>query len=328
MSDKPPLVDPVTPAARDWQHPLIRRLVDLQRSEQLSHALLIEAGTRVDSRDFGWRLAQALFCKTEDAPCGACEACRLMAANSHPDFRFVTLERNPKRENRLNRDITVDQIRELIHRMNLTGSQGQGRIALIYPAERMNREAANSLLKTLEEPAAGSTLILLSHHAARLPITIRSRCQRWRVEAPDREQAIAWLAGQGLDPAKADAALALAGGDAEYALQLAESGLLDKQRAFERSLADFLDGRIDAPSLVQGQKDFDNEDWRQLFASSLLQRIREQAAQGGDPRARKRLRRLLELQARSGRPLQVEETNLNLQLQLEDLLLSMKHAIQ
>ena len=334
MSDdnKPPLVDPVTPGARDWQRPLIRRLVELQQSEQLPHALLVEPGTRVDSRDFGWLLAQALLCQGKgggegERPCGDCEHCRLMAANSYPDFSFVTLERNPKRDFKLNRDITVDQIRQLIHRMSLTVSQGQGRIALIYPAERMNREAANSLLKTLEEPAPDSTLILLTHHAARLPITIRSRCQRWRVEHPPHAEAADWLRHQGVESGRIEAALQLAGDDPEYALQLAQDGFLDKQLAFEEQLQAFLADRLDAPSLVQQQKDLDNDDWRQLIASSIDRRIREQAAVTRDAASKQRLRRLLDLQARSERPLQVEETNLNLQLQLEDLLISLKHSI-
>ena len=326
--ERPPLVDPVTPDARDWQRPLVQRLLDLQHRAQLPHALMIEPGSRSDSRDFGWLLAQALMCRSDSGqPCGGCESCRLMAANSHPDFSFVTLERNPKREGKLNRDITVDQIRDLIHRLSLTGSQGQGRIALIYPAERMNREAANSLLKTLEEPAPGSTLILLTHHAARLPITIRSRCQYWRVDRPPREQARAWLRDHGIDDDQIDAALELAGDDPEYALELAGSGFVAHYREFEQQLDAFLGERIDAVQLVQQQKQLDSAAWRQLLSSSLGRRIRETAASATDPRGKQRLRQLLELQARSDRPLQVEETNLNLQLQLEDLLISLKHAV-
>ncbi len=325
--DRPPLVDPVTPAARPWQQALIQQLLQLRRQERLPHGLLIELGTRADSRDFGWLLSQALLCgDPEQAPCGRCEHCRLMQANSHPDFSFVTRERNPKRDYKLNRDITVAQIRQLIHRLSLTPSQGSGRCALIYPAERMNREAANSLLKTLEEPAPGAKLILLSHHAARLPITIRSRCQRWRVDHPPPEQAEAWLMEQDMAEQRIPLALAAAGGDPEWALQLDRNGFLDKQQAFEQQLQAFLAGRIDAPTLVSGQKDVDNDEWRQLMRDSLLARIRGQVETAIDEAGKQSLKQLLELFARGERPLQVEETNLNLQLQLEDLLLSMKHA--
>ncbi len=325
--ESPVLVDPVIPAARPWQQALVRQLLQLRQQDRLPHGLLIELGTRADSRDFGWLLGQALLCSVpEQAPCGHCENCRLMLANSHPDFSFVTRERNPKRDHKLNRDISVDQIRQLIHRLSLTRSQGPGRCALIYPAERMNREAANSLLKTLEEPAPDTTLILLTHHAARLPITIRSRCQRWRIDHPPREEAEAWLAGQGMAAERIPTALGVAGGDPEQALLLEENGFLDKQQAFEKQLQDFLAQRIDAPSLVAAQKDLDNNEWRQLIRDSLLLRIREQAEGGIDEAGKRRLKQLLALFARSERPLQVEETNLNLQLQLEDLLLSMKHA--
>jgi DNA-binding transcriptional MocR family regulator len=191
----------------------------------------------------------------------------------------------------------------------------------------MNREAANSLLKTLEEPTEGTTLILLSHHGARLPITIRSRCQRWRIEHPPREEALAWLAREGLSAETAVKALDGAAMDPQRALQLAQDGFFDRQQAFEQQLRAFLDGAIDAATLVQQQKELDNEDWRRLLQNSILRALRMQVTEDCDEDCKQRLRRLLELQARSQRPLQVEETNLNLQLQLEDLLISLKQAI-
>ena len=326
--ERQPLVDPVTPSARPWQQSLIARLRAQARQDRLPHALLIEPGTRTVSRDFGWRLAQALMCaQPGDDACGSCDSCRLMAANSHPDFSFVTRERNPKREGRLNRDISVDQIRQLIHRMTLTGSQQAGRCALIYPAERMNREAANSLLKTLEEPPPGTLMILLSHHPARLPVTIRSRCQHWRVDFPSRDQAEDWLRGQGVDETSIGPALDLAEDDPQQAFQLVDTGFLRMQQDFEHRLQGYLEGRTDAPSLVQQLKDLDSDDWRRLLANRLQRQIREQALAAVDTAGKQRLRQLLDLQARSDRPLQVEETHLNLQLQLEDLLISFKTAL-
>jgi DNA polymerase-3 subunit delta' len=89
--------------------------------------------------------------------------------------------------------IRVEQIRGLIEFLHLKSHQGGARVVLIWPAEAMNPSAANSLLKTLEEPPPGSALVLVAPSAAALPATILSRCHRERISTPPREIARAWL---------------------------------------------------------------------------------------------------------------------------------------
>ena len=173
MNQEQDIIEPVIGEALPWQRPLVQKLGSLRQQHRLPHALLIELQTQVDSRAFGWYLVMALLCESpEDGnPCQVCPACALMRANNYPDFTFTTLLENDK-THKLNKDIKIDQIRRLIHQLSLTDSRQGGKFALIYPAEKMNPSAANSLLKTLEEPSSNSTLILLTHNPGRLPVTI------------------------------------------------------------------------------------------------------------------------------------------------------------
>jgi len=89
--------------------------------------------------------------------------------------------------------IGIDQIRELVAEMNLTSYQGGGKVAVIEPAETMTNNAANSLLKTLEEPPGNALLILVADRKGRLPATLFSRCQRIDFAVPAEQDALDWL---------------------------------------------------------------------------------------------------------------------------------------
>ncbi|MGY6587254.1 MAG: DNA polymerase III subunit delta' [Wenzhouxiangella sp.] len=191
------------------------------QEERLGHAPLIAGPAGVGKQAFGDWLARRLLClaPVHGQPCGECRACTLMKAGSHPDFFAVGIPEDK-------REIPVDSVRELSRCLQLTPSIGRHRVGLIEPAEAMNRNAANALLKTLEEPASDAWLILISHRAGDLPATIRSRCQTISVRPPEREQARNWLADAcpNHDPAHRDAALALAGGAPLAARNLLDDG--------------------------------------------------------------------------------------------------------
>jgi DNA polymerase-3 subunit delta' len=91
------------------------------------------------------------------------------------------------------RQIRIEQVRELAQELALTSHQGGYKVGVISPADVLNRFAANALLKTLEEPSGRAVLILVVTQPSRLPPTILSRCQRIRIAAPERAQAVAWL---------------------------------------------------------------------------------------------------------------------------------------
>ncbi len=162
--------------------------------------------------------------------CGSCRSCDLFASGAHPDFRSVSFIQK-KNSEELSTVITVDQIRELISSMQLTNGLSPRKVALIHPAEAMNRNAANALLKTLEEPAGETVLLLVSHDASRLSATIRSRCQALHLRPPSKSEALEWLQSTekaGLD----DASLALqaAAGSPLQAVALLRQGRVTEFR--------------------------------------------------------------------------------------------------
>jgi DNA polymerase-3 subunit delta' len=214
-----------------WNEPLFESLK--RRTERFPHALLIHGARGTGKLALAERVAQFLLCEdTTRRPCGVCEGCRWFAAGSHPDFRRVEPEalapepvaepeegEVPAKRAKPSTEIKVEQVRDLAGFLNLGSHRGRWRVALVHPAEDMNPNAANALLKGLEEPPTGAVFLLLSHRPAQLLPTIRSRCVALPVPIPPREAALKWLAPQvGQDAGRW---LAYAGGAPLLALEYA-----------------------------------------------------------------------------------------------------------
>ncbi len=134
---------------------------------------------------------------------------RLLAAGTHPDL--VALSFGLRKDGVTRSEIVVDQIRDLSQRLSMASQFGGWQVVTIDPADAMNAAAANALLKTLEEPTPSTLLALVADEPARLPATIRSRCQRIDFLVPSREAALEWLRAEGVQDAPA--ALEAAGGN-------------------------------------------------------------------------------------------------------------------
>jgi DNA polymerase-3 subunit delta' len=203
------------------------------------HALLLTGPQGIGKRALAHYLGQALLCEQpnpDGSPCGACASCSYVANGQHPDLRVIEPLQYDDDGNAARVDaIVVDRIRELIEFVQLTSHRRGAKLALIYPAETMNTQAANALLKTLEEPPAGTHLLLVSHQPGRLPATILSRCQIVRAPRPAREEATAWLAGEGIEAAAR--VLAQAGGAPLLALGLAEPAVQREAQVLLAELA-------------------------------------------------------------------------------------------
>lgn len=222
-----------------WHQALWTQLGARRDAGRLPHALLLAGPAGLGKTRFAERLVHWLLCAapTGDGACGQCKSCRLLAAGSHPDYTRVSPLEPGK-------PIRVDQIRELGVYLAGTSQFGGHKIALLDPAERMNVNAANSLLKTLEEPPAGSLLLLVTAMPSRLPATVRSRCQTLAFRRPAARLALDWLAERvpGADPALL---LALAGGAPLTALALAEPQRLERRRTLLGGLAQVSAGTAD-----------------------------------------------------------------------------------
>ena len=214
-----------------WQAESWQSLQGLR--SRLPHALLIKGAQGIGKLDLALCFAQSLLCvspKSDGMPCEVCDSCHWFEQDSHPDFRFVQPDAMSVAEDaeeksggkKPSREISVDQIRGLSSFANLSAHCGGYRVVVVYPAETMNNNAANSLLKTLEEPTDNLLFLLVTHKPQQLLPTILSRCLGFTVNTPSREAGAAWLAKQGVkDP---EQTLAQTGFAPLQALDWAEAG--------------------------------------------------------------------------------------------------------
>jgi len=155
---------------------------------RLPPGLLIHEAPGTGGRSLALYFAQLLLCTGATPACGQCSGCRRVQHNEHPDFRLV----EPDAESKLGQ-ITIDQVRAIAEQLALSSYEGRGSCVVIDPAHALNRNAANALLKTLEEPRRDAHLVLLTSSPSLLPPTVRSRCQKLSLPAPDAAQTLAWL---------------------------------------------------------------------------------------------------------------------------------------
>lgn len=222
----------------------------LARSE-LPHALLIAGAVGLGKRALADALAAAALCESrmpEGFACGTCRACLLVAAGSHPDRARISFELRDDGKPRT--EITIDQIRQLSQRLSLSSQFGGLQIILVDPADAMNASAANALLKTLEEPSSNTVIVLISDRPARLPATIRSRCQRIELHVPPLSQSREWLLGKGAAAAKIDEALAATLGNPGQALAALEDDTLSLRASCQKDLAALRNGRVSALAIA------------------------------------------------------------------------------
>jgi DNA polymerase-3 subunit delta' len=213
----------------------------LANRETFPHALLIHGPRGLGKHALALGLAQGLLCETPRANglgCGTCPGCHYAIAGQHPDLMRLELLQIDTETGELEAvdQIRIDRVRGVISALELSSHRQRARVAVIAPAERMNLEAANALLKTLEEPPAGAYLILVADAPARLPATIVSRCRKLATPRPTADEAKAWLDAQGVaDP---ELALAQAGGAPLAAFAHADPGVREERRAWVEALSE------------------------------------------------------------------------------------------
>lgn len=259
-----------------WHDALWRRLGERLAAGRFPHALLFTGPEGVGKRELAAALAEALLCQAPPAPgqaCGACRACHLIGLGAHPDLLRVAPEEG-------SRQIRIDQIRGLNEFLSLKSQYGGYRVGLIVPADQMNVAAANSLLKTLEEPAPNAVLLLTADRPARLPATIRSRCQQLSVAPPAAEQASEWLRRRQRE--EAQALLGLAGGAPLRALALEEEGTAEHFAGLLGSLEAIKQGRRDPVAVADAALAAGAKVVVPLWSSLVFDLVR--AGSGGAPR--------------------------------------------
>ncbi len=211
----------------------------------LPHALLL-SGVRFTGRErFALALARRILCERPDGGlnCGSCHACEMTAAGSHSDFRWLGPEGKSN-------TIKIDSVREVLAFAAKTASHGRGKVIVFSPAEAMNTNAANALLKCLEEPPPETWLILLAAQPHRIPATVRSRCQQLRLPRPGRDESLAWLDASTGKREESEKWLDLAEGLPLLADELFTAPDAEARIASRIACAALLAGKVDVPAAV------------------------------------------------------------------------------
>ena len=180
-----------------WQQTQWRQIDQLLQTDRLPHAILLQGNEGLAKADFARAIANGVLCQQPTADhqaCGICQACQLLAASTHPDLYWLkpSASDNSKSKNPVV-NIRINEIRTLCEKLNQTSQYGGYRVAVLDQADQLTISAANSLLKTLEEPGQNVLILLVSARPHRLPVTIRSRCQNLRFTEPDEKQSLDWL---------------------------------------------------------------------------------------------------------------------------------------
>lgn len=209
---------------------------------QRGHAWLLLGPSGLGQYGLALALARAWLCDqpSADGACGHCASCHAVDVHAHTDLcvlmpETIMLELGwplgekaqsdlDEKKRKPSKEIRVDAMRDAVEFAQRTSGRGRGKVVLVYPAERMNAVTANTLLKTLEEPAGDLRFVLASEAAHQLLPTIRSRCLAHTMAWPPEGDALGWLQAHGIAPADARALLRAAGGRPEDALAFAQAG--------------------------------------------------------------------------------------------------------
>ncbi|MGV6857898.1 MAG: AAA family ATPase [bacterium] len=251
-----------------WQGGVWKKFQGLVESNRLPHAVLLSGRAGVGKTHFARALIQGLLCSHSSGgiACGECRACQQFAAGNAPNLSIVAPEEEHK-------SIGIDQIRSMIDVLELSEDAGKGKFAVIHPAESMTVNAANSLLKTLEEPSGSTLMVLITASPSHLPATVLSRCRQVILPEVGEELAIQWLGEHGVKAPELP--LLLSGGAPVRAMELAQSDELALFQDLVKSIGGLLVGRSAYANAVQVWQELDPHtllDWLLILAERLSHR--------------------------------------------------------
>ena len=231
--------------AYPWQDSLWQQMAG---RAQHAHAYLLHGPAGIGKRALAERLMTSLLCKQPEGleACGHCKSCSLLAAGSHPDNYILEPEEADKA-------IKVDQVRDLVSFVVQTAQLGGRKVVLVEPVESMNINAANALLKSLEEPSGNTILLLVSHQSSRLLPTIRSRCVQQSCPLPSETLSQQWLAKALPDCSAEERAelLTLAAGSPLAAVKLQAQGVREQRATVVEGVKKLLKHQSSATQLAE-----------------------------------------------------------------------------
>ncbi len=250
-----------------WQQRAFDQAAAALDAGRLGHGMLICGPEGLGKRAVALKLASHVLGRGSD-PAARQRSEQLIAAGTHPDLRLVSFIPN-RTGDKLRTEIIIEQIREVSQQLALTPQYGVAQVVIIDPADAINRAACNALLKTLEEPSPGRYLWLISAQPARLPATVRSRCQRLEFKLPPQHESLQWLLQQGHAEAAAREALDAARGHPGLAAQWLREDGLGLRRQVAGDLEQIGNGRLGAVEVSQRWTGDEFADQRLRHAADL-----------------------------------------------------------
>jgi len=253
-----------------WQQQSWLLLQQLMADKRLPHAVLFTGMPGTGKQQFAYAFARLLLCQqpVDGLNCGHCHGCELSRVGNHGDLKVIQPE--PK-----SRVIKVDQVRALVAFANQRANFGERKVVLLTPAESLNINAANALLKCLEEPSENTYMLLLSHRPNRLPATVRSRCQLYKLPVPDAEQSLNYVLGVTGDRPQSEQLLELANGQPVTAADLyVGDGGAEGVLATQSLLQQVRSGQADPLGAAQELKELSTEQLLSALIIALQQHIR------------------------------------------------------
>jgi DNA polymerase-3 subunit delta' len=237
-------------------HPGTWAILQAQR-ERPAHALLLGGRGGLLKTELAIEFAASLLCEAPETSgaCGRCAACNWFSQGNHPDFRLLrpdaaapTDEGETKQaeKGKPSREIRIEQVRAIVDFLNTSTHRSGYRVVVVAPAEAMNRNTANALLKSLEEPRPGTVFLLVSSAPDQLLPTIRSRCRQVQISLPLREKSLEYVSARGIPRTEywlsraggaPGLALALANGSEGRLLGILEQHFLDEKHIDARAAA-------------------------------------------------------------------------------------------
>jgi DNA polymerase-3 subunit delta' len=207
------------------QEPAVNLLTLALKKNRLSHAYLFTGPKGVGKETTAWAFIFHLFCeKDRENPCGECRACKKIEKEIHPDIQIIYPEK---------KEITIGQIRETINFLRYRPLESQYKVILMKEAEKMNLEAGNALLKSLEEPPAYAIFILITENFSKLLPTVISRSQIVRFRSLPKEVISEFLKKRFLFEDEVAETLAdISFGSIGKAITIAEKGILEELNSF------------------------------------------------------------------------------------------------
>lgn len=314
-------------------------------ADRLPHGLIFAGPTGVGKATTARALAALFLCEhpNDTTPCGQCESCRVFDSGNHPDYHVITKELiryHDKTGKSKGIDLSIHVIRpEVIDPAGRKAGLGRGKVFVIEQADLMNPQAQNALLKTLEEPAGRTLIILLTDQPGCLLPTIRSRCQFVRFSALSEDFVRHALHARGIDAPIADRAADLSRGSLGVALKWIEDGVVEpaaelagymdaafsgKPQAdlpawFKKAAEDYAQKQLDRDELAS--KDQATREGLSLYLTVAGERFRRKLAEASDPSELERACAAIDALARAETYL---DANVNTAVALQQLAIALE----